>query len=426
MSVLDSDDLRVSEAGVELESGNANPQIPVERDLRPSYFDDFHCLAAKCRLSCCKGWNITFDKKDYLSLKREKGTPELNARLESGVRRIRKGPLVGVHYGEFVMDDIYCPLLRGDGLCMLQAENGHGALPFVCRNFPRMETYQPSGYFERSLTPACEGVLALLWDLPGGVEFLSDPLPLEKHRVIIPKDRLSARFQDIRSQCIDFLQDRRFTLPQRILIMGMALKELAEAEADEERWLERAQMLTRLPDIVAQLQAVESEHTLFMFLTNCVRVLLAMPGKGDFQSIPGELIKGLGLRNQEGTTLVTIPTGPYLAARERYKERFADREYFMENLMVSLFFELKMPTLTSPEALWKSYVNFCNLYSVYRFMAVMSCREGADGDRDELFRLLVYANRNLIHDQVSQTTLQDNFFQNDSATLAHMAVLLSG
>ena len=61
--------------------------------------------------------------------KREKGSAELNARLESGMRRIKKGPMVGTHYGEFVMDHIACPLLREDGLCMLQAENGHGALP---------------------------------------------------------------------------------------------------------------------------------------------------------------------------------------------------------------------------------------------------------------------------------------------------------
>lgn len=45
--------------------------VLVDKDLRPAYYDDFHCLAAGCRLSCCKGWRISFDKKDYLSLKRK-------------------------------------------------------------------------------------------------------------------------------------------------------------------------------------------------------------------------------------------------------------------------------------------------------------------------------------------------------------------
>jgi len=44
--------------------------VLVTKDLRPAYYDDFHCLAAGCKLSCCKGWNITFNKKDYLSIKR--------------------------------------------------------------------------------------------------------------------------------------------------------------------------------------------------------------------------------------------------------------------------------------------------------------------------------------------------------------------
>ncbi len=426
MGNLDGAGLHIKQPDSGAVPTDSAPQIPVGRDLRPSCFDDFYCLAEGCRLSCCKGWSINFNKKDYLALKRQSGTPELNARLKSGVRRIKKGPLADILYGEFVMDHFDCPLLREDGLCMLQAEKGHDALPFVCRSFPRMESYQPSGYYERALTPACEGVLALLWDLPEGVEFCSAPLPREKCRTVTPKEWLAVSFQDIRSQCIDFLQDRRFTLPQRILIMGLALKELVEGEGDVARWLAKAQALAELPGITARLQEAEPGLALPKFLTNCIRVLLDMPMSGDFGTVQDELIMGLGIRVQEGTTLATVPTAPYLAARERYQERFAGREYFMENLMVSLFFELKIPTLTSADALWKSYVNFCNLYSIYRFMSVMSCREGADGDRSELFRLLVYASRGLIHDSKSQTALRDNFFQNDCATLAHMAVLLSG
>lgn len=94
--------------------------------------------------------------------------------------------------------------------------------------------------------------------------------------------------------------------------------------------------------------------------------------------------------------------------------------------MVSLFFHMGLPEVKSPESLWQSYVNFCNLYAIFRFMSIMSCREGASGDRDELFRLLVTITRALVHSQMNQDHLRDEFFQNDSATLAHMAVLLCG
>lgn len=65
-------------------------RIPVQNDLRPAYYDDFHCLAAGCKWSCCKYvWNITFRKKDYLTLKRQNYSPELKKLIEQNVRRVR-------------------------------------------------------------------------------------------------------------------------------------------------------------------------------------------------------------------------------------------------------------------------------------------------------------------------------------------------
>ena len=56
-------------------------------------------------------------------------------------------------------------------------------------------------------------------------------------------------------------------------------------------------------------------------------------------------------------------------------------------------------------------------------MAVMSCREEAAGDKAELYRLLVCASRGLIHNGARQTSLRDEFFQNDSATRSSGAPL---
>ena len=53
-------------------------------------------------------------------------------------------------------------------------------------------------------------------------------------------------------------------------------------------------------------------------------------------------------------------------------------------------------------------------------------REGASGDKAELFRMVVCASRGLIHNTPEKARLRDELFQNDSATLAHMAILLGG
>ncbi len=407
-------------------------QLPIHYDLRPAYYDRFQCLAGACRFSCCKGWNITFNKKDYLALKRQEGSDELTANLTQNVRRIRQGPNAGRFYGEFDMSGGTCPLLREDGLCSLQLEKGHGALPEVCRVFPRTQAYSDSGYLERRLTPACEAVLELLWDLPDGVDFVADPLPKSKTRTLImgTSGPLRLRFQELRSACIDLLQDRRRPLAQRILLMGLALKELADGEEDVDGWLARTRTLADDPETAGRLQLPDSPQTLSMFLLNNVKLLLttAVPG-GDFAKVPEEVAAGLNMQLERlslDSANASVPSEPYLAARARFEENFQDRAYFMENLMVTLFFNLQVPDPVDREKLWKSYVDFCNLYSFFRFMAVASCREGAAGDKAELFRMMVCVSRGLMHNTPQKAKLRDEFFQNHSATLAHMAILLCG
>ena len=402
--------------------------IPIQNDLRPAYYDDFHCLAGDCCWNCCKGWRITFNKKDYLSLKHDKYSPELNSKMEHSLKRIRMNSPVEGHYAEIHLNEsTACPLQREDGLCALQVEKGAQALPFVCKIFPRTECYSISGYFERSLSLACEAVPALLWDLPDGIYFSSDPLPESQMSTINLKADypMIPYFQQIRSVFIDYLQDRRFPLPDRILMMGLAIQELMVTE-DIPYWLTTAKALPESPNIRQALKINGSTNMMQLFITNNLKLLMRLQSTDpESHAIKNELIGLLKMQASGTGAQMTVNSMPFLVARERAAKFFDGHDYFMENVMVSLFFHLHLPILDSPEGLWKSYVNFCNLYSFYRFMNIFSCREGVSDPKAEFFRLIVMASRALLHNNVQQTRLRDEFFENESTTLAHMAVLLS-
>ena len=82
-------------------------------------------------------------------------------------------------------------------------------------------------------------------------------------------------FQTIRSLCIDLLQDRRFPLAERILMVGLALKPLAEGKADMSRWPIQAWTLPESAEAAGLLAEADQDKALPLFLTNAVTVLFS-------------------------------------------------------------------------------------------------------------------------------------------------------
>ena len=170
---------------------------------------------------------------------------------------------------------------------------------------------------------------------------------------------------------------------------------------------------------------VVKEELLPMFLVHNVNTVLLSQDADQFSRVQQEICTALGLPGYV-VGRGSVQPGPYLAARARSEQEFKGREHFFENLMVTVFFHMRMPDLRSREALWRSYVNFCSLYSAYRFLTVMSCREGVEDCKTELFDELVLISRRLIHNRQRQEAFRDDLFRHESSTLAHMAVLVSG
>ena len=83
--------------------------------VRPDFYDDFACIASRCRHSCCVGWEIDIDS-DALARWEGIGGP-LGEKMR---RSIAHDPTP-----HFVLaEGERCPLLRADGLCELILAEG--------------------------------------------------------------------------------------------------------------------------------------------------------------------------------------------------------------------------------------------------------------------------------------------------------------
>ncbi len=401
--------------------------ISVRTALLPAYYKDFRCLAAACQDSCCIGWTIEFNKKDYLAIKRAARSEALKTKLAQAMPRLREREHDGM-YAEFKMNEKnQCGLLREDGLCALQLECGAETLPEVCSQFPRHSLYTLAAR-EYSLSPGCEAVLALLWDLPQGIDFIEEPLEKKDWKCYQQDKPIAARFTDIRSFCVDVLQERSLTLRQRMLLLGILLQKLRDGDwAQEETvdtWLEQGVAMLHSPSMAVELDKLSGNRR--MFLTNCHHVMMtSMVGDLSTATLFQELWVSILIGYQEeGSSHFTFDIERYEELEAQLTELLDHSEYFFENLIVTVAFHLRIPALLSPEALWKSYVNLCNIYSLYRFSAVCGCAK--EVSRERLFHVMVGISRSLLHNKTRRNQLQDSFFQHDSATLAHMAILLGG
>lgn len=119
----------------------------------PSYYNDFHCIAADCPDSCCQEWTVDVDADAaayYRSL-----TGSLGDRLRAVLSNADDGTVMEIKNGR-------CPMWQQDGLCRIHAELGHDALCETCRNFPRLQ-HDYGDFIELGLELSCPEAARLIF-----------------------------------------------------------------------------------------------------------------------------------------------------------------------------------------------------------------------------------------------------------------------
>lgn len=118
------------------------------------YFS-FRCLAGACPSTCCAGWSILVDERDYQRF----------CRLEP--EKLRKDILSHIKEksGEYFFQnraDGSCAMLDADGLCRIQRNTSEETLCNTCRKYPRLfGEKNGSCYF--TMAASCPVVSELLW-----------------------------------------------------------------------------------------------------------------------------------------------------------------------------------------------------------------------------------------------------------------------
>ena len=188
--------------------------------VKPNYYDEFRCIADRCKHTCCAGWEIDVDEEALARYQKMDGA--LGQKLKENIV-LDEDP----HF-KLRGKEERCPFLNRQNLCEIILESGEGNLCQICSDHPRFRN-ELNGQEEIGVGLCCEAAAALI-------------LGKKEKCVLVGDfddeffDPLEEKIFRSRQKAFEILQDRQFTVERR----GEKLLEEFEIripKMSEEEWL---------------------------------------------------------------------------------------------------------------------------------------------------------------------------------------------
>lgn len=406
--------------------------------FKPEYYDNFSCKSSSCRQTCCAGWAITLSKEEYRKIQNSIRDEEMFD-TRTYFEKMPPSQRNSNSYMKIILDqDKNCLFLNQQKLCSLQCHFGEGILPNTCSWFPR-KLFENYGLICATISPACEKVLEMLptdrsltfsvrEDYIGNTFPKSIPIQQAYPKDIYP---YATYFQDIYSMCILILQAQETSLEDRMILLGIGLEKIIQVGVSGqwdaipvcvENYLsclsELEDISTLLPSFSPNLSAVFNN---FLMADNKPEGITS-----SYQKVMEHVKNVLHISYETDNTTLKVSAASF-ADYEKRKENFvrvmADRPYFMENLLLSIFTYRNLPFSEDlMGGIWENYIYLCWIYSSLKFVLTVCSKDISS--HDELIALCTPLLRRWAHSSELTKNLIKEFKKNSSNTLAHMAVLL--
>ena len=172
----------------------------------PEYYDEFSCIASRCKDSCCAGWEIDIDDESYEYYRSVEGSFGDRLResmfvAEAGGYRFKlKGPK-------------RCAMLNDNNLCDLYTALGEEALCEVCTEYPRFSLVY--GQVEqKALSLSCEEVGRILFGRTEPEQLIDIELPGDCEDD--EEDPQYVAFMEwVQKEAVAILQNRELSITER-------------------------------------------------------------------------------------------------------------------------------------------------------------------------------------------------------------------
>lgn len=203
--------------------------------FQPKYMTEFKCICSSCSDSCCAGWDINIDEDTYNKYVNSNGKFK---ELLEGKYFENKNEHDCFNHGFMVLkEESRCPFLNDNMLCDIHGGFGEENLCITCKSYPRVYNIVDEVY-EKSGLPSCIEICTkafLNTDKMEFVEGTEDILEkeIEIRRIIDTEafegtESLIQYFWDIRVISINIIQNRNFSIEERLNILKNFYEQVKE------------------------------------------------------------------------------------------------------------------------------------------------------------------------------------------------------
>ena len=407
--------------------------------LKFNYYDEFACTGPECEDTCCKHWKILLTKREYLNFKKMDCSPELKEIIDSAFKRTKSGS--DDQYAQMCLkEDGSCPFLGEDRLCMMQKEKGESVLTIVCSAFPRNWNTVGGDVIVFSLTPTCYHAVELLMQHPEGLALVEGEYDGKNRWInrnlwagvpIKEEDMIFPYIWQIKTAQLDILQNRDFTIAERLLILGYYTKKACEyLDSSPEKIAQLGTMMLdgelcrKIADSLKtpQTDAQAAAKTNDILLKMTVVARTAEPGVHTTELL-NVIADNVGLvYEQDGGGIHDVHwnNDACTKSRELYQKIEDERPYIFENLLSALAFS---DLSKNAEELWADYFALAVLYNIFK-IGIAAFLPESYTDK-QLAMAITNIVKLLLNSGSAKGLVMQDFALNGTNSLSYVAFLIS-
>lgn len=320
--------------------------------LMPQYYREFSCIGSDCEDSCCQGWLISIDEETYNKYQQFPDA-ELLPLLQEHVKLADKPN--AIHHATLNLTGKRCPMLSETGLCSIHQRAGESYLSNTCARYPRVVN-RVDRVLEKSLNISCPEAARVVLLSPNPMEFDEVEEPAETRNLsgqvvdteTAKKHSLEKHFWGLRIFTIQVLQNRKFTIDDRVIILGLFFEQL-------DQLIQKKQMQD-IPNLILEFNQVIESNSLLEILASIKPHMAVQLALLDAITYAQQHVKSQNKRYQECFAEFRSAIGlqddvpveerviRYQKAHHDYYKPFIKRhEYILENYLVNNAFKNLFP-----------------------------------------------------------------------------------